>query len=424
MKQVRARLAAMAGAVVLTAGLPALAGPAYGAGQAHSVARPTSGLARLERLGRGALFHDFLAASAQGELTSVDVRARADGWAVGLRCTGKCQDQYTLIEHWNGRRWSRVPSPSPSRIQYLGAVRAVSARDAWAVGFYATDHDNVVRTLIEHWNGRRWTRVPSPNPSTGPDGVSALEGVTAVSGRDAWAAGLYGLRNGDVRPLLLHWNGVRWSAVPSPHRSPLSTLMSVSATSAGNAWAVGESGEVGTSMLLMHWNGVRWSLVPGLRGQTSLQSVSAVSARDAWAAGVSCPDRCNSNRPPIRAELLHWNGTRWARAVSPEPGADSELTGVSGLSARDAWAVGEFCHTRCQSPELGSAVLLLHWNGVRWARATGPGFAPRTADLGGVSTLSARRTWAVGLLCSKACFRGGVVVRPLILRWNGRRWAS
>ena len=90
MKQVMARLAAMAGAVVLTAGLPALAGPAYGAGQPHGVARPTSGLARLERLGRGALFHDFLAASAQGELTSVDVRARADGWAVGLRCTGKC----------------------------------------------------------------------------------------------------------------------------------------------------------------------------------------------------------------------------------------------------------------------------------------------------------------------------------------------
>jgi hypothetical protein len=415
----------MAGVVVLTTGLPAMAGAASGAGQPHSVARPASGLSRLERLGRGALFHNFLAAGLQqGQLSGVDVRARADGWAVGYRCRGLCLRQYTLIEHWNGRRWSRVPSPNASRLHQLDAVQAVSARDAWAVGVYLT-RTGAARTLIEHWNGRRWTRVPSPNPSAGSNGLSGLLGVTAVSSRDAWAAGLYALRNGATRPLLLRWNGVRWSTVPIPHRSGFSILVSVSATSAGSAWAVGVYGDRTSSMLLMHWNGVRWSLVPGLREQGELTSVSAVSARDVWAAGVACPDRCLSGNPPSRALLLRWNGVRWVRTASPEPGTDSLLTGVSAPSARDAWAVGLYCRAKCtQGPGLGSPPLLLRWNGTRWTRVAGPAFAPRKAEVYGISALSARRAWVVGVLCSKTCFQRSGTSRPLILGWNGRRWAS
>jgi hypothetical protein len=158
MKQVMARLATMAGVVVLTAGLPAMAGAAYGAGQPHAGVRSASGLARLESLSRGALFRMDLSAGAQGELEGADIRARADGWAVGSQCTRRCQRGSTLIERWNGRRWSRVPSPDVARVpvQVLYGVRAVSARDAWAVGIYLTSRDEAVRTLIEHWNGRRW----------------------------------------------------------------------------------------------------------------------------------------------------------------------------------------------------------------------------------------------------------------------------
>jgi hypothetical protein len=306
----------------------------------------------------------------------------------------------------------------------LYGVRAVSARDAWAVGIYLTNRDGAVRTLIEHWNGRRWSRVPSPNPDPGAHGLSWLEGVTAVSARDAWAAGFYGYGSVGLRPLLLHWNGVRWSVVTSPHKSSVSELTSVTATSAGNAWAVGDSGELTTSMLLMHWNGVRWSLVPGLRVQGTLASVSAVSARDAWAAGLTCPDRCDSDNPPARALLLHWNGVRWAHAASPEPGTETELVGVSARSATDAWAVGDYCPAKCAGPEAGGTVLLLRWNGARWTQVAGPGLPPGRASLGAVSALSARRAWAVGLRCSKSCAQQGTDLSPLILRWNGRRWAG
>jgi hypothetical protein len=44
-----------------------------------------------------------------------------------------------LILHWNGRRWSRQVSPQPSpRGAVLYAIAAASARDAWAVGVSET----------------------------------------------------------------------------------------------------------------------------------------------------------------------------------------------------------------------------------------------------------------------------------------------
>ncbi len=41
----------------------------------------------------------------------------------------------SLILHWNGVTWLQVPSPSPGNFTELTGVRAVSASDAWAVGF-------------------------------------------------------------------------------------------------------------------------------------------------------------------------------------------------------------------------------------------------------------------------------------------------
>ena len=80
--------------------------------------------------------------------------------------------------HWNGKAWTRVPSPNPPGGGTLTGVAATSARSAWAVGFSQGGG-----TLILGWNGTAWKRVPSPNPTAG-----ILEGVAAASARSAWAA--------------------------------------------------------------------------------------------------------------------------------------------------------------------------------------------------------------------------------------------
>jgi erythromycin esterase-like protein len=64
----------------------------------------------------------------------------------------------TLIERWNGKRWKQVPSPNPAGYyNELSGVAAVSANDAWAVGAYRHG-SGPDQTLVEHWNGKAWSR--------------------------------------------------------------------------------------------------------------------------------------------------------------------------------------------------------------------------------------------------------------------------
>src|SRR3954451_20005135 len=87
-----------------------------------------------------------------------------NAWAVGEQLMGGTDKP--LIEHWNGSSWSVVPSPTPVGALYsrLKSVDAVSANNVWAVGDLGLRR-GVERTLIEHWNGTSWHRVPSPNPA-------------------------------------------------------------------------------------------------------------------------------------------------------------------------------------------------------------------------------------------------------------------
>ena len=120
-----------------------------------------------------------------------------------------------LILHWNGTRWRRVPAPAYSELQ---SVAVTSARDAWAVG------DTAAGELILHWNGNSWTRTPGPRI---PGAI--LLSVTASSAASAWAVGYAG---GSV---ILHWNGATWKQVPSP-RSAGASLFSVTAPSSRTAF--------------------------------------------------------------------------------------------------------------------------------------------------------------------------------------------
>ena len=89
----------------------------------------------------------------------------------------------------------------------LFGVAAVSATNIWAVGFIAntTAAGSVQQTLIEHWNGTSWSVVSSPNPGSSP----VLSGVAATSATNAWAVGNSGFNQTLVRA----WNGTKWSVV-------------------------------------------------------------------------------------------------------------------------------------------------------------------------------------------------------------------
>ncbi len=55
------------------------------------------------------------------------------------------------------------PSPAPAG-NILNAVAAISASDAWAVGFDNSSNLNEAKTLTLHFDGTSWKTIPSPNP--------------------------------------------------------------------------------------------------------------------------------------------------------------------------------------------------------------------------------------------------------------------
>ena len=395
-------VAAAAVLCALGAGLPAA-----GAGAA---AQPRAAAGRLVPAG------PVGPSSTYNTLTSVSADSASDAWAVGSYVSDTTGVRDTLILHWNGTAWSRVASPSPgTRFSVLSSVSAGGTKNAWAVGFYRNQTAGAL-PLILHWNGTSWSQVSAP-ASGMPQ--TELNGVSAVSGRDAWAAGFAGKpAAGLFDTLLLHWNGADWSPVASPDPGKTDNfLQGVSATASGGAWAVGSFSRGSTlRTLVLKWSGTAWAQVksasPAPPGRYNLlDGVSAIGQGHAWAVGNN-PDLTTG---PGQTLVLQWNGTSWPRVPSPDPGAGANvLTGVSAVSGTDAWAVGD------SQLGVGSGplrTLILHWDGTAWSPVSSPSPGPASNVLNGVSADSATDAWAVGYYVSKS------VRDALILHWNGTAWS-
>jgi len=145
------------------------------------------------------------------DLVSVAAVSAADAWAVGYANVGTTTFQGApLAEHFDGTRWSitaTAPVPAGDDVR-LALVAFRGASDGWAVGTDASPATGNALSVIEHFDGTSWTRLPSP---AGEPFRARLASVTAVSATDAWAVG-----SGGNTPLIEHWNGSTWSIVPGP----------------------------------------------------------------------------------------------------------------------------------------------------------------------------------------------------------------
>lgn len=273
-----------------------------------------------------------------GYLSGVVAISDRDAWAVGWdqRFPG-----VTMTQHWDGAGWTIVPSPNAQADEsVLYAVDASGPNDVWAVGHSFTA--NRLATLAMHWDGSTWTLVPSPNP--GP-GDNQLTGVAVVAPDDVWAVGTRaGPQLGLPRTLFEHWDGTSWSVVASPNHGGVGVqnwLTAVNAVTTDDAWAVGYAFAGGSdTTLTMHWDGTRWSIVPSPNAGTMqdfLYGVSGAGSRDVWAVG-------NFYDGSAQQTLVeHWNGTAWKLVASPNGSSEgSFLKGVSALGHRTIHAVGEY----------------------------------------------------------------------------------
>jgi hypothetical protein len=296
-------------------------------------------------------------------LGSIAVVSKNDIWAAGNYVQG--DGRRTLLEHWNGRAWSVVPSvDGGKKINFLTAISAAAADDLWAVGYTA---DSIVGTslsdtLIERWQGSSWSRVTSPNLVTsdvseefgGYEVSNELLSMAVVSQDDIWAVGRsYTIVLG--QELIIHWDGAHWTVVPSPHPGRSAWLRSVVAVSAKDVWALGEyykeidlgGDEGGTGWLqqnlIEHWDGSAWSVVespnqgPFVNG---IHNASVVSASDIWAVGYHY-EIFGGVRQIQHPTVLHWDGQAWSVIFSPTLSQENTyFFSVSALASDNVFFAG------------------------------------------------------------------------------------
>jgi hypothetical protein len=141
-------------------------------------------------------------------LSSVSCTSAAACIAVGGLSDGT---YFTRVEVWNGETWAMkfggvASSGEPPFSGFAGflGVSCASATRCVVVGSGSTG------TLAEVWNGKTFTFE-----RTATDGVSFV-GVSCTSATACKAVGSYDNSAGDAVTLVEAWNGAKWSVEPSP----------------------------------------------------------------------------------------------------------------------------------------------------------------------------------------------------------------
>ena len=275
------------------------------------------------------------ASSRVDDLTSVSCAPGPACMAVG-HSFGSAER--TLAESWDGSAWSVVPTPNagdttnPLISNVLNAVSCVSAQACTAVGEYVGP--GAWHTLIESWDGSAWSIVPSPNVS--PSLGNYLDGVSCLSARFCTAVGSFISGHGD-ETLVESWDGSRWSIVPSPDTGYIDGLLQVSCTSPSACTAVGESRPRFRfdRTLVETWDGKSWSVVASPDASTFtniLVDVSCPTPAQCVAVGTFF------NGSEYQLLSMSWDGTSWS--LLPNPGLHADGTGVTCSSATDCLEVG------------------------------------------------------------------------------------
>jgi hypothetical protein len=158
--------------------------------------------------------------------------------------------QQPLAEHWNGHAWKRVSVPAFSTPSFLGGISGGTTAGVTAVGAVVSNGHDV--PLIERWTGSRFVRVAQPVSS------GVLNAVTVLSRTNAYAVG----NTVSGKTLAEHYNGKRWTLVSTPNPADGGYFGSIAATPSGSfVVAVGAHGPLDNQrFLLEQGNGRTWRL--------------------------------------------------------------------------------------------------------------------------------------------------------------------
>ena len=338
-------------------------------------------------------------------LTGVHAVSPTDVWAVGSYSNPENSPSQVdaLAVHWDGMSWTQVPidgdgvNPppaggdgqpvSPPYFNQLNAVTVVpgSPNEIWAVGTTKINGNSSAQHLIEYSSdgGVNWDYWVAA--------YGTLHDVHAFGPDNVWAVG----SNGNM-PEVAHFGSagvfyvgyVDWNSptyVPVPEHGDHGVLYGLSASSAGDIWAVGkwwndsDSGVLTDKLVLIDPDVVEGRPSTGLivpaalytpnASYGQLNDVVTLSPTDAWAVGE------DQNGDAL---VERWDGASWSVTSAGEP--RPPLTSVVASSDADLWM-------------FDSAPALEHWDGNVLSRfPVDPGFSASSS----MSALPSGEAWATG----------------------------
>ncbi len=263
-------------------------------------------------------------------------------------------------------RWECVPDGLPDPCHHvLLDIAMLASGDGWAVG---------ERGLILRRINDAWERTASP---VGTD----IRRVIVLAADDAWAVTdeAFAVAPGELRyrSRLLHWDGAAWKVFANPAK--LGYIVDLSFLSGRYAWGIVSENEGPEPVYyLIWWNGKEWSTV--IRTPV-LNAIQMVSSATGWAVGDW-------------GVILHWNGSNWNAIESP---TEKDLDGLVFTSNVSGWVYGT------------EGVILRYANGEWWTYSS---MAPSPRRM--VMDPEGEDGWVLG-----SWQRGDIV-----LRWNGKDWAT
>jgi hypothetical protein len=273
-----------------------------------------------------------------------------DIWAVGTIVQG------ALGLRFDGSNWKSVPMALPNTGDMRG-VNVLSPDDVWAVGSVFNSNTQHNTTVIQHFDGKKWSVVPSPQFSSG----AQLFAVKAISPSDVFAVGETQSDNQLPSPLVAHFDGTKWSVLPTPQfKGQTVSLRAIAATSDTDIWVTGFS--FGGPPVIMHFDGQQFRVVPFPTSDktASLGEVAAIAPADAWVVGAAS----DGTTGPGETLTAHWDGKVWTVVPSPDLTKNDGLVAVAAISPTDVWAAG--CAPCGADTGIGQVFLIEHWDGRRW----------------------------------------------------------
>jgi hypothetical protein len=267
-----------------------------------------------------------------------------------------------------------------------------------------------------------WNPVPTPNVG---NSVTRLTGVTALSGNDAWAVGLWRDDPSPFGALAMRWDGTSWTEIGLPGTSHLGwdpEIDGVESASNGDVWLVGKvSTPYPTNLLplVIRWRGGSFDFVDTvtLRPQTvypfaarggTLAEVAALAPDDIWAVGQGggFGDASSSTTPVA----VHWDGSSWTEVDVPlVANRHHELTDVVAIASDDVWAVGDYRNVAGTF-----RAVTYHWNGTAWSYVHNPIEDIFQSGLSDIVATGPSDVWAIG---------GADSAGVLLMHWDGTQWS-